>query len=296
MGKRLNLAILVVFMIDPKREDLIRLFVKQIRANTTEPFQIFASVNHLSSAQRARISSEPDVTLVECQIGRALRGRVEHATLLEALRVAATEAGATHFVTMHLDSFPISPTWAGDLLERLATGDRFATIVPNGYSACLFWSRDLDRELRLEFLVSESNRASADFEKFRRCYPDYDHIETGLGFIYEAWKRGWSWHPLKPTGHNIYGDAMFHLVAGVRLTAIGEGPIKKTPVISMLRRIGQPLMQVMPQSLRRQVREAFVHDEIALRDGTRRSKREELDSLLMDPETYLARCRISSFQ
>jgi len=278
-------------MADPSHEALIPLFLRRVRENTVGPYRIYASVNHLSDRQRRLVGEEPDLKAVHCDIGLVERGRIEHATLLEALRAQARVDGAGYFVTMHLDSFPIRRGWDRRLRHALSAGNRFAAIVPQGYSACLFWDASFEEPMRLPLLVAERERSGPPFAAFQAAFPDYDHIETGLNFLYQAWRRGWRWLPLEPTGHQIYGDAIFHLVGGVRLTAPGEGRLRQSPALAAIRPLATPAFRRLPRRARDRIREWFVDEEATVRDGTRCSKRQELAALLEDPEAYLAACR-----
>ena len=78
-------------------------------------------------------------------------------------------------------------------------------------------------------LVPESDREGADFARFVAEFPAFDHVETGLGIIFAAWRSELGWRRV-PTDaeRKIYGGVLFHVVGATFRTWVDVAPLKRT--------------------------------------------------------------------
>ena len=279
-----RLAILVVYLFRPERRELFQLHLSKVRQNTGVPYRVFGSVWHLTPELAVEVAAEPDIEAVHLPTGQLANSRDEHADLLQRLFAEALKGDYTHFCTMHLDSFPVAPDWVPAIVGELEKGAAFATLAPHGYSACLFWPRSFHDEHRA------AERESDAFERFRQAHPDYDMVETGLGFLHGAWQRGLRWHEMRAgRGQQVCGRRIFHLVAGTRYT-VGEFiPVRFGRFVHALRPAFRPLKPLLPKTLWRGGRRMMADDNRRTRDGTAAEKKRQLDLLLSDPDEYLRR-------
>ena len=286
----MRLAILVVYLFKPARRELFRLHLGKIRENTAVPYRIFGSVGHLTPELAAEVAAEPDVEALKLPVGALPNARDEHADLLGRLFQEALKGDYTHFCTMHIDSFPVAPDWVSSIVEELEKGAAFATLAPHGYSACLFWPRSFHEAHGLDLLVPMAERQSGDFQRFCETHREYDTVETGLGFLYGGWQRGLRWHELRPNhGQQVYGDRIFHLVAGTRFTDRSYIPVRFGRVVGTLRPAFAPLRPLVPKRLWRGGRSLLADEYRSSRDGTAAEKKRQLDLLLADPQGFLRR-------
>lgn len=282
-----RLAFLVVYVFDTDSKRLFDYHLSRIRRHTSVPFKIFAAANKLSPELRAYVAGQPEIELVECVVPRDWGVREEHSHCLSVLAAHAMEEDYSHFMTLHLDSFPIRDGWVKVLVED--DGERpVKCVVPNGYSAGLLWTREFYETYEPPMLVPDEERVSERFAAFTAEYPDFDHVETGLGYIYTAWKNGVEWRQIRTDAdRKIYDGMMFHLVAGTWRTRTEALSIKKGPLIAILWFVTRIFLRLVPREKRSAVREFFVDKDEMGRDGTPRTKREELASLLRDPDDFV---------
>lgn len=102
----MKLAILVVYLFDANTQDLLDLHIRYIRKFTDVPYTIYGSVSRLSSENRQKLAAYPEIQQYDFPI-TDLRGPAEHSYYLDHLAKIAIQKGATHVVTLHLDSFPV---------------------------------------------------------------------------------------------------------------------------------------------------------------------------------------------
>jgi len=213
----MRLGIAVVYLVSKENERLLDLHLSQIERHTQVPYVIYGSVNRLLPQFRTKLERHPKVRLCECP-GTDLRGSEEHSFYLERLVRTAIEDGATHVVTLHVDSFPIRLGWAEELAEKLSDSRPFAAPSYRAYTACLFFHQDFYLKYQPTFLLSEVDRSSERYKEFcRKC----EHIpDSGIGYCFKAFSEGISWYPLRESNKGdprfgffstIYGDLVFHL-------------------------------------------------------------------------------------
>lgn len=156
-----------------------------------------------------------------------LRGGDEHAYYLDHLVRIAAEDGASHIVTLHLDSFPIRLGWAEELAGRLSASCMLATLDRIN-TACLFFGRDFYLQCRPTFRLSEAERANPEYRQYLKQHNPIPHSGIGYGFM--AYSKGLSWYYLRRTHSDcldcgeVYDEMLFHLRGAVQ---IGEGPSTK---------------------------------------------------------------------
>jgi len=215
----MRLGIVVVYLIKKENEGLLDLHLSQIERFTNVPYTIYGSVNRLLPEFRIKVERHPKVKICDYPT-TLLRSDEEQAFYLENLVREAIGDGASHIVTMHVDSFPIRSGWAEVLAGKLSETRVFAAPYYGNYTACLFFQRDFYLNYRPAFRLSEVDLCSEKYKKFCR---KFDHIpHAGVGYFFKAYSEGLSWHPLlesnKGNAHfifmtSIYDDLVFHLNA-----------------------------------------------------------------------------------
>ena len=84
--------------------------MRYIRTFTNVPYTIYGSVSRLSLDRRQKLATYPEIQQFDFP-PTDLRGHLEHGYYLDRLAEAAIQDGATHIVTLHLDSFPVCLGW-----------------------------------------------------------------------------------------------------------------------------------------------------------------------------------------
>jgi hypothetical protein len=211
----MKLGIVVVYLVSPENEKLLDLHLDQIKKFTSVSYTIYGSINRLLPYFRQKLAKHPEITICTCQDTEE-RGAAEHAHYLEQLTKFAIEDGATHIVTMHVDSFPIRHHWAEELVEMVNGSVAFATIE-NINTACLFFTRDFYLRHQPRFTLSPKEHASTEYWKYQNDYNPIPH--SGIGYGFRAHTRRLSWHYLRKSAQSsqgfccIYDNMIFHLVA-----------------------------------------------------------------------------------
>jgi hypothetical protein len=234
-----------------------------------------------------------------------LRGSAEHSYYLERLVAAAIADGATHLVTLHVDSFPIRDGWVEELVAHLS-GCAFVSIGGIN-TACLFCPSEFVVEHRPSFLPSSADLESARFQAYLAAVEPPRH--SGMGYGFAAWQNGLDWHLLPettstsaPAGATVHGDLVFHLEGAVRLVSPGATGVPGRAGISDIlgyrrfERLFAMARALLPTALRRALHTRFSGPFDTLIDGPRarldaarmRSARE---LFLADPDAYIERMR-----
>lgn len=233
----MKLAIIAVYMLKKENQSLLDLHLRQIRRYTTVPYTIYASVNKLLPELRASLECQSDIKICDIET-TDLCGSLEHSYYLEKLIQFAIKDNASHIVSMHVDSFPIRAAWAKELIRHLQGKYVLATVSRNGYlvqsTCCLFFRSEFYLECQPKMLISDTDRSTVLYKQF--CHDVLHHpTDSGGGFVYTAYARGFSWHILERTNvgedderyyrdkdynfGSIYGDMVFHLEGAYRFNA-----------------------------------------------------------------------------
>lgn len=292
-GSAMRLAILTVYLFDENAVTLFDYHLARIRRHTSVPFRIFAAAHKLSPELKAYVEAQPEIEVVDCAVPPDFRGRRENAHCLDALAAHAMSGDFSHAICLHLDSFPISDDW----IERFVVADAtnsddpmVSAITPNGYSAGLMWSRAFYDSFAPKMLVQDTDRASDPFETFTAAYPDLDHVETGVGYIYSAWRNGVAWNAIgTDEDRKIYSDVLFHLVAGTWRTNTRYLPIRPEAWAQIGWRLVRVFRRLMNERTLELARRPFVNMDHQWRDGSPRTKIQELQDLLEDPDGFVSR-------
>lgn len=225
----MKLGIVVVYLFDANTEYLFDLHINSIRKFTTSPYTIYGSVGRLDPELRQKLSNYPEIK--QCEIPTTeLRKGPEHAYYLEHLTDIAFQEGATHVVTLHLDSFPVCMGWE-KTLEAIT--DRTGTCIAAevSYTACLFFTKDFYFTYRPPFRLTNS---TSETQKFVKEYGLINH--SGTGYLYACYKNGLDWHILKKISQKPFsqfgalcGGLIFHFEAAVRLSP-GIGSSQEMPL------------------------------------------------------------------
>lgn len=288
----MTLGICAVYMFEEAYLPLFRLQIDRLRQHTTGPFRIYGAVNRLPSGMRKVLATVPEVvqvTVEDCPPD--LRGREEHALCQRRLAERALADGCDTVVMMHLDSFPIRDGWnmrARELLEHHAV----VTVAPYCFSAGLFLRPETFGAGRAlpSLLMTDAQRESPEGKRFFTEYPMLDSHDTGIGWLFLLWTEGRSWQEWRPheTGGQVYGSEMFHLVAGTRTGHPDGRPFRKGAAVQWLRRASQIVKPLLPRSVFRRLKEPFVEKTVLMPDGAKVDKRDEVQALLSDPDSYIA--------
>lgn len=296
----MKLGILTVFLVDPNDEPLLDLHLRQVANCTTVPYTIYAAANRLHPDLVEKLQSRPEVRACPCPT-TPLRGKEEHSFYLEHLVRAAVEDGATHIVTLHVDSFPIRTGWAEDLIRRLTPSCALVTLNRVN-TACLLFHRDFYLGSSPRFLLSDADRASPAFGAFCARWNPIDH--SGAGYAFRAFADGFSLCYLHESNANpqatfgvVYEKLVFHLVGAagigrsVRTPAGGSRSVQAPwwTVLTQARRFHASLgpsarrlaRRLLPASFRRAIGQEVYSEATAQRlfDEAKRN-------LLRDPRAY----------
>jgi hypothetical protein len=226
-----------------------------------------------------------------------LRLGYENAYYLELLLQAAIEEGATHLCTLHMDSFPVRPGWAGELAGRLKGDCVLAGMERDPYrdrkplTAFMLFTREFYLTRRPALLPCADALETPEYRRYAQAYP---HIpDSGAGYGFTIFRDGLTWYPLVRTdrgpegwGFGIFGDIIFHLggaqwlpvkVAGVKLR-----PSRWTP---WLRRLWGAAGLVIRGRLRSWIGELAPWN--LRQDLNSRRMTERKSALVASPEAFL---------
>lgn len=283
-------GILVVYVFDETLRPLFDIHLDHIRRHTSSEFKIYAAGHKLSVKEYDYVAGNPEISVFRPSVPREYGVRDEHSFCLRHLADQAFADGCEHVICMHLDSFPIVDDWEVDFLEPIEAGEAdVVSIVPNGYSAGLCWGRKFDEEFAPGMLVSDDDRSGDAFLGFTTEFPDFDHVETGLGIIFAAYSRGLRWKRIgTDSARKIYGGILFHVVGATWRTWVDVAPIKKTFLARISWPVVRRLSRILPGNLRRNVRRLFIDYDKTSRDGSFNSKMAENLALIEDTDGYIA--------
>lgn len=285
-----RVAFLVVYVFDDNTRGLFDIHLERLRRHTSIEFRIFAAAHKLTPDLQQYVLANPEIEIVDCKVpADEYNVRIEHSHCLNTLAKYAMSQNFTHCVCLHLDSFPVADGWLKKLLEQLDGGAKLAVVVPNGYSAGLLFTRQYFEEYKPNMLVSDEERETDAFDNFTKSFPNFDHVETGLGYIYRAWSEGLPWIQIgTDENRKIYGGLLFHMVGATYRTWGDVTPIRKEPIYAITWRLVRPLVGRLPIRQRHALRRLFVDKDEMTRDGSVRSKKEEIAHLIKDPDFYIA--------
>ena len=302
----MKLGIAVVYLFGDENAPLLDVHLSQIERHTTVPYTIYGSVNRLDPRYRRRLEHAPRVRICDVP-DTGLRGGAEHAHYLDHLIKAAIDDGASHVVTMHLDSFPIRSGWAEELAATLSGTCVFATLQ-NIQTACFFFHREFYLQHRPALWPLVQPGMARRYREYVRTERPDQHSGTGYGFT--AYANGLRWYYLRPTSHDpyasdyplIWDNIMFHLGA-----TVGAGERRSRPERLLATLGAQRCLDVvsggyrlvLPRATRQWLRRLAAQPLNYLVDQPRRNatlarmavgrRRQEL---LQDPDAYLRRITI----
>ena len=283
-----RVAFLVVYVFDDNTRPLFDIHLERLRRHTFIEFRIFAAAHKLSRENLKYIQANPEIEIVDCEVPAQYSVRLEHSHCLMTLANYAMSQNFTHCMSLHLDSFPVADGWLTKLLEQLDSDAQLAVVVPNGYSAGLLFSRLYFEKYKPNMLISDEERETDTFKNFIETFPNIDHVETGLGYIYRAWCEGLGWIKMETNeNRKIYGELLFHMVGATYRTWSDVTPIRSEPIYAVTWQLIKPLVKRLPTRQRHKLRGLFVDRDKMTRDGSVRSKKEEIAELIKDPELYI---------
>lgn len=217
-----HLAILVIYLVPPGDEWLLDLHLTHIRKHTHVPYTLYAVDNRLSPDCRARLEQEHNLRWVECPPTPA--GEYEPDYYFTRLTQRARQDNPSHYVTLHVDSFPVADDWAETFAARLNDSQPFAT-VDGINTAMLFFTNEFLGATEPAYILTPEQTRDLAFRAYARGRNLVLH--TGIGFVYQAWKRGWDFLELE--GHpsqrqtlfcRVFDGRLFHLGGAARLNVV----------------------------------------------------------------------------
>ncbi len=242
-----KLAILVVYHLrDGTDMRLLQLHLDRIERHTADTYKVFAATNRASIDAREVLDARSDVII--CDIpSTELRGSREHAYYLDALVQFALADGASHFITLDVDSFPIDDRWIGVLEATADPGSGLAAILrsENGdvdlpHPSCTFATRGFFERFNVSF--SPDSDFVPEFRRFLRATRQAG--DTGIRLAYVLWSAGLKWGQLHRSNAidvhylmaGIYDDVVFHLGAGGR-----DALFRRDRQTSLPHRLSEPI-------------------------------------------------------
>jgi len=92
------------------------------------------------------------------------------------------------------------------------------------HTSCLLFAREFYLEHRPTFRLTEAERATDTYERYRRQFPH--RWDSGVGYGFRVFAAGLTWHPLRRSNSgpdpfgiaNVYGDLIFHLGGAIRFS------------------------------------------------------------------------------
>jgi hypothetical protein len=235
-----------------------------------------------------------------------LTGSMEHSYYLDRQVKFAIDAGATHVATLHVDSFPIRSDWVEALTGALSPTRVLAAVVVDEatdykpHTSCILFPREFYLEHRPTFRLTDAERASETYERYRRQFPH--KWDSGVGYGYKAFEAGLTWQPLMRSTRgpdrfgiaNTYGDVIFHLGGAIRFTAPQsekrDTPPGRTRLVNTIRRHGfttllkRAAMKAMPRPIAEKIDpEYYETPQQVLARST--------SDLFSNPDAFLERLR-----
>ena len=296
----MKLGIIVVYMVNPEDAKLLDLHLTYIEKYTEVPYTIYGSASRLLPQFRRKLAQHPQVKICACPETNE-RGAAEHAYYLERLTKYAIADGASHIVTMHVDSFPIRHHWVEDLAAKLSPSCVFATIE-NINTACLFFTREFYLQYHPAFTLTPDEHVSRQYRQYQKKYNH--NLHSGIGYGFKAYTEGLS--PYYLTGSikssndgMIYDDMIFHLIGAVHYSewkAVNIPILGKAGFVRIIEKLTLAAKSIIPKWQREWLRKIFGLPIDYFIDRPRVSVekvklRNRAEELFTDPETYLQRLR-----
>jgi hypothetical protein len=289
-------------MVNPEDAKLLDLHLTYIEKYTDVPYTIYGSINRLLPQFRQKLAQHPQVRICDCP-ETDKRGAAEHAFYLELLTKYAIDDGASHIITMHVDSFPVRHHWAEDLAAKLSPSCVFATIE-NINTACLFFTREFYIQYHPAFTLTPKEHASSQYRQYQKKYNANSH--SGIGYGFKAYTEGLSFYYLRESTKSddagkIYDDIIFHLIGAIHFSewkAVNIQILGKAGFVKMVEKITLAAKSIIPKRQREWLRKIFRLPIDYFIDRPRGSLekaklRNRTKELFADPEAYLQRLRSS---
>jgi len=292
----MHLGIVVVYAVPPAYERMLDLHLRQIDRHTAVPHTIFGCLVRASEAAADRLRTHPRVGLL-AGVPTTARGSGEHSHYLDQLASAAIDAGVTHVVTLHVDSFPIHGDWVGRLVGRVSS--QCPVVTGAGvHSSCLLFEREFYLRTRPAFAPDDEVCGEP---RFQACVRERGFVQhSGVGLAVQACLEGRSVALLTPepvpgSVATIYDNCVFHLGGGLKsIPAEGEeSQAYRLARGGALRAAGRIVRAIVPSRVRQVMRERLGRELMAQyninrAESSRVRTRREMERALADPDTYLA--------
>jgi hypothetical protein len=225
--QEIKLGIVCVYLLNPEDGKLIDIHLDFIRKFTDVNYKIYAACNRLHPELKSKLSDQKNIQICNIPL-TSLRGSPENRYYLTALFDTAINDGCTHIATFHVDSFPISMGWAGELLRRLTPQCPVASVMMSEnedfkpHTSFLLFTSEFYKEFAPDLLLSRKDIESAEYLEY--ASQTKHQQDSGSGFGFTLFKNGLDWLRLERTNYHsdhyhmagIYGGMIFHLSGAVR--------------------------------------------------------------------------------
>ncbi len=293
----INLGIVVLYAVPEWYEDMLALHLRQIAKHTHVPYTIFGCGLRISSNALRILEFYPTVRLCECSPATST-GSEEHSHYLNQLTKFAIDSGATHVVTLHVDSFPIHGDWIETMMSKLS--DNCPLITGEGIdTGCLMFTKDFYLRYRPTFLPTDTERNRPEYIQ---CVSEWNLIQhSGVGYAFRAYQHGLTGYYMpRVYGRNglaliyvervFHGAGMFRSIWPVPSEALGLWYSRAWLLTAACHFVRAIVPIKIRQSLRRWLgRKTMAWIDDPRRALTGRKKNREMENLLANPEEYLAR-------
>jgi hypothetical protein len=288
----MHLGIAVVYLLRESDGPLLQLHLDQLQKCTEVPYTIYGSVNRLIPKFREVLEHRDEVVICEPDTTSEF-GSWEHSYYLTHLVNRALADGATHIVSLHVDSFPICEGWVAALQRRLEGGNALAAVVAREegetirpWTSCLFVPRTFYNEHGPIVSLRELSDGTPDYRTY--LAEAGGSIDAGDAYGYILHTRKLPWHQMLRSNvvndhyfiGGIYDGLVFHLGGAVTQATSYISP----PGMRAVR----PIQSLIPECLKRPLRGWLQERRQAASVSAFDHIRERL---LGDPEGYFAYLR-----
>lgn len=220
--QEVKLGILVVYLLDPADRKMLEIHLEMIKKNISFDYTIYAAANRFHAELKPILEGNSKVMICDLPTTQLIQG-AETSFYLDRLAKIAVQDGATHLLTLHVDSFPINSSKFEELIFSLSSEKPCAASMLNElgdnkpHGSFLLLRSDFYEKYKPEFFISKEVENSDEYINYKNLFPHT--IETGAGIGFSLFKNDLDWIKLERTNANsmhytmagVYGDVAFHL-------------------------------------------------------------------------------------
>ena len=252
---KIQLGIVVVYLVAENDEKLLDIHLQQITSCTTVSYKIYAAANRLIPKFLNKIKQHPNVVLCKIPTTDLIAG-AEASFYRDHLIKRAIKDGVSHIALLHVDSFPVKKGWAKELTDQLTLKEPLVAIVreenkdfkPN--TSFLMFTKGFYLTYKPNLLLTDSELSSQSYRQYSEKFPH--NPDPGVGYGLTIFKNHLDWIQLKrsnviehhPVFGGVYGDLVFHLGAAAQKIKIlykdivqVRGRDTNVPIIKFLKKL-----------------------------------------------------------